>query len=66
MNALTACQREIIELRLQGLMYKQIAYKLGIDIQTVKNTIANAYERLDVCNMRQLRALLAGQEAIAS
>lgn len=66
MNALTPRQRQIIELRLQGMRYKQIALTLGITTHTVKNTIDRAYERMDVCNMRQVRALLAGQEAMSA
>ena len=48
MTALTPRQREIINLRLQGLMHKQIARQLCITEPTVRNTISKAYERLDI------------------
>lgn len=66
MNKLTPRQRQIIELRLQGLMYKQVAAKLGIGYYTVKSTVEKAYNVLGVCNMRQLRAILAGQEEMSA
>lgn len=48
MTALTPRQREIIGLRLQGLMHKEIARQLCITECTVRNTISRAYERLDI------------------
>jgi DNA-binding NarL/FixJ family response regulator len=48
MKPLTPRQKQIIELRLQGLMHKEIARKLGISKHTVWNQTWKAYDRLDI------------------
>jgi DNA-binding NarL/FixJ family response regulator len=48
MTTLTRRQREIMELRLQGLMHKQIARRLTLSQNTVRNTVSAAYERLGI------------------
>lgn len=65
MNALTPRQRQVIEMRLQGLMYKQIARELDLSFHTIRNTVRRAYERLDIPKqglysekMRQVRSLV--------
>lgn len=48
MTALTPRQQQIMEMRLQGLMHKQISRRLSISQHTVRNTITAAYARLDI------------------
>lgn len=71
MTTLTPRQREIIELRLQGLMHKQIARQLCITEPTVRNTISKAYERLDIPRqgfynekLRRVRSLVEQEAAL--
>lgn len=45
---LTRRQREILELRADGLSPQQIGLKLGIKYQTVKNHLYMAYDRLEL------------------
>lgn len=45
---LTDREREILELLSKGLLYKEIAEKLGISYQTVNGHIKNIYEKLHV------------------
>lgn len=70
MTALTPRQREIINLRLQGLMHKQITRRLCITEPTVRNTISKAYERLDIPKegfynekLRRVRSLIEQEVA---
>ncbi|MBL8862478.1 MAG: response regulator transcription factor [Planctomycetes bacterium] len=51
---LTPREREIVELVLQGDSNKQIARKLGLSEQTVKNTLSNAYDSLGVQSRGEL------------
>jgi DNA-binding NarL/FixJ family response regulator len=51
---LTPRERELVGQVLQGDSNKQIALKLGISEQTVKNTLSNAYERLGVQSRGEL------------
>lgn len=48
MKPLTPRQAQIIEMRLQGLMHKEIARHLGISMSTVRNHMSGVYKRLDV------------------
>lgn len=48
---LTPRQQEVLELAAKGLAYKQIARKLGIVEQTVKNHMRSIYDRL--CPLRR-------------
>ena len=41
-------EREVLELLSQGLMYKEIAEKLGISFETVRTYIRRIYEKLHV------------------
>lgn len=51
---LTPREREMVELVLQGDSNKQIARKLGISEQTVKNMLSHAYESLGVQSRGEL------------
>ncbi len=51
---LTPRERELVELLLQGDSNKQIARKLAISEQTVKNTLSHAYESLGVQSRSEL------------
>jgi DNA-binding NarL/FixJ family response regulator len=51
---LTAREREIVGLLLRGDSNKQIARKLGISEQTVKNALSNTYARLGVQSRGEL------------
>ena len=51
---LTPRERELVEMVLQGDSNKQIARKLGISEQTVKNALSHAYENLGVQSRGQL------------
>lgn len=46
--ALTAREREVLELLSQALMYKEIAEKLDVNIETVRKHCHNIYEKLRV------------------
>lgn len=51
---LTPREREMVEMVLQGDSNKQIARKLGISEQTVKNALSHAYESLGVQSRGEL------------
>jgi DNA-binding NarL/FixJ family response regulator len=51
---LTPRERDLVILVLQGDSNKQIAAKLGLSEQTVKNTLSNAYARLGVQSRGEL------------
>ncbi len=51
---LTPRERELVELVLQGDSNKQIARKLGISEQTVKNALSHAYESMGVQSRGEL------------
>lgn len=51
---LTSREREIVECVLQGDSNKQIARRLGLSEQTVKNALSHAYERLGVQSRGEL------------
>jgi DNA-binding NarL/FixJ family response regulator len=51
---LTPRERELVELVLQGDSNKQIARKLGLSEQTVKNALSHAYENLGVQSRGEL------------
>jgi DNA-binding NarL/FixJ family response regulator len=47
-------EREVVGLLLQGLANKEIAQRLGIGEQTVKNALSGAYQRLGVTSRGEL------------
>ena len=47
-------EREVVGLLLHGLANKEIAQRLGIGEQTVKNTLSSAYQRLGVTSRGEL------------
>ena len=49
-DLLTKREKEVLELLAKGLMYKQIAVKLFISLETVKSHCHNIYEKLHVSN----------------
>lgn len=48
--ALTRREREVLNLRAKGLVYKQIADRLGISTHTVKNHLESIHHKLRVHN----------------
>lgn len=47
-QALTAREQEVLELVAYGLTHKEIAWRLGISARTVRNHLANLYEKLGI------------------
>ncbi|MEO8067882.1 MAG: response regulator transcription factor [Flavobacteriales bacterium] len=47
-HALTEREKEILDQLAQGLMYKEIAIKLSISVETVRRHARNIYEKLQV------------------
>ncbi|MEA9414476.1 response regulator transcription factor [Flavobacterium sp. PL02] len=47
---LTATEKEVLELLAQGLLYKEIADKKNVTIDTIKKHIGNMYRKLQVSN----------------
>ncbi len=56
---LTPREKEILELVVQGYLNKQIANKLDLDEQTVKNHLVISYKKLGVTNRTQAAVKLA-------
>ncbi|MFV0604961.1 MAG: response regulator [Niabella sp.] len=50
LNALTESEKDILELLSHGLLYKEIAGKKYISIDTVKKHVGNIYRKLQVSN----------------
>lgn len=50
LTQLSAREKEILQLLVQGLLYKEIALQLGISIETVKRHCFNIYHKLHVSN----------------
>ena len=48
MENLAVREREVLDLLAQGLMYKEIADKLGIGFETVRTYVRRIYEKLQV------------------
>ena len=59
---LTNKERELLELLSKGFLYKEIADKLHITINTVKQHIHNIYEKLHVKNRTEAVNKLYGQK----
>lgn len=47
-NLLTSREIQILELKAQGLTNKEVAFNLGISIQTVKNHISSSLRKLGI------------------
>lgn len=62
---LTDRQREIVDLRLQGLSTRKIAEQLAITNTTVEKYIQQAYKKLGVHNMDELHSKMLELEANA-
>lgn len=54
MSDLTDRQKEIQTLVAEGYSNKQVAQKLGIHVQTVKNQLRDIYNKAGVSNRTQL------------
>jgi DNA-binding NarL/FixJ family response regulator len=50
LSNLSPREKEILELLVQGLLYKEIAVRLSISIETVKRHCFNIYQKLHVSN----------------
>jgi DNA-binding NarL/FixJ family response regulator len=51
---LTEREKEIVQFVIHGYRNKQIAEKLSISEQTVKNHLHNIFEKLGICDRREL------------
>lgn len=49
-STLSSREREVLELLSKGLLYKEIAEKLGVSHETVKKHLKNIYQKLHVQN----------------
>ena len=63
-GALTAREREIIQLIDQGLSNKEIANQLCLEISTVKNHVHNVLDKLHVHRRSQAAALVRAASPI--
>jgi DNA-binding NarL/FixJ family response regulator len=59
-HRLTARQREIVDAVLEGASNKEIASRLSISEQTVKNQLTTVYEKLGIHNRVQLSLTYRG------
>ena len=50
LQVLTVTEKEVLELLAQGLLYKEIADKKYVTIDTIKKHIGNIYRKLQVSN----------------
>ena len=53
-NNITNREREVIDLLMKGLYYKEIASKLGISTKTIENHISKIYKKFNVQNKVEL------------
>lgn len=58
MNSLTAKEKQTLDLLSNGLLYKEIADKLSVSIDTVKKHAKNIYRKLEVRNRTEAINLL--------
>ncbi|MDO9354155.1 MAG: helix-turn-helix transcriptional regulator, partial [Solirubrobacteraceae bacterium] len=59
-GALTASERRIVELAMEGLSNPQVAQTLYISRRTVESHLASAYGKLGISGRRELSGVLAG------
>lgn len=55
---LTRRQREILRLMVDGLALKEIAHRLGLTYQTVRNHMCNIYDRLNLVRPGAIGAII--------
>lgn len=60
---LTAREKEILDLLAQGLMYKEIAVKKEISVETVRKHVYNIYEKLQVNSRTEAINKVYGQKS---
>ena len=59
---LTAREQEVLTLLAQGYLYKEIAYNLGISINTLRNHLRTIYEKLHVHSRTEATVKFFGKE----
>jgi two-component system response regulator DevR len=59
-NALSAQERRVLALVVEGKTNKEIGAELGLSDKTVKNYLSNAFQKLGVSRRSQAAALFAG------
>ncbi|HWH70723.1 MAG TPA: response regulator transcription factor [Candidatus Sulfotelmatobacter sp.] len=63
---LSAREREVLELLSSGLLYKEIAARLGVNIETVRKHCHNIYEKLHVNSRTEAAAKWWGKPRLDS
>jgi DNA-binding NarL/FixJ family response regulator len=59
---LTRRERQIVELLIEGCANKEIASRLGVSAQTVKNQLSTLYQKTGVGGRLELVVLMLGKE----
>lgn len=62
-SVLSQRQRELAQLVVEGLSNAEIAARLGLQLQTVKNRLSELYERTGVRNRVELAMLVSRDDA---
>ncbi|MDP8968051.1 MAG: AAA family ATPase [Actinomycetota bacterium] len=62
-DSLTASERRVCQLAVEGLTNHQIAHALFVTLRTVETHLTAAYRKLRISSRRQLREALAGELA---
>lgn len=60
-QALSAQERRVVDLVVQGKTNKEIAADLGLSDKTVKNYLSNAFQKLGIARRTQAAALFSGR-----
>ena len=63
-SRLTAREREVAALVAQGTRYSEVARKLAISQQTVKNHVRRVFDKLEVTNRLQLALFVANRKPV--